>query len=279
MDLSKVLYLSFLLSLYLCVSPSVCNPRRRRKDKEDTGPLQRAITYTNPLVPLEFWEKAKRKPRRKHLKIDLLLRKMGQDFDSSWMSASKPQKDLKSVVEISDDQVAELVEQVSDLNLKEDLSNILSISPFNNESEKDDDTKTRDDDGEPRIKEEIVSSKDITQMANLLQQWLIKKSSCPVTYKWKDLGEYFWPRWIRMGSCTQEKKDLLIKKPNCSWPKGLHCVPGEALTLQILRWHCKRRRPHIGSSKRDRPMKCKWYKVPYPVTSSCKCDCKSKKHF
>ena len=42
--------------------------------------------------------------------------------------------------------------------------------------------------------------------------------------------------------------------------------------LQILRWHCRKRH---NKSKSIKKRKCKWYKVPYPVTSSCKCACSS----
>ena len=56
----------------------------------------------------------------------------------------------------------------------------------------------------------------------------------------------------------------------CSWPQGMNCVQGEVQMLQILRWHCRTRHDRAKNAKRR---KCKWYKVPYPVTASCKCAC------
>ena len=42
------------------------------------------------LAPLEFQDRAKRKPKRKNLKVSRLLRKMGTDFNGEWMSVEAP---------------------------------------------------------------------------------------------------------------------------------------------------------------------------------------------
>ena len=52
--------------------------------------LQPAVTYTKPTQPLEFRQKARKKPKKKNLKKSRLLRKMGLDFDSEWMSVDQP---------------------------------------------------------------------------------------------------------------------------------------------------------------------------------------------
>ena len=52
--------------------------------------LQRAVTFTKPTQPLEFRQKARKKPKKKNLKKSRLLRKMGLDFDSDWMSVDEP---------------------------------------------------------------------------------------------------------------------------------------------------------------------------------------------
>ncbi len=128
---------------------------------------------------------------------------------------------------------------------------------------------------------------NVDEMVDVFQQWLVRKSSCPITFDWLDLGEYFWPRYIRQGECNQPPKSPYSKfevarsstssskkQMGCSWPKGMKCVQGEAETLQILRWHCRRRKRvksdlyRTGSKHR-----CKWYKIPYPVTTSCRCAC------
>ena len=111
-------------------------------------------------------------------------------------------------------------------------------------------------------------------LALALQEWLIQKSSCPVVYKWVDLGDYFWPRWVKRGQCGAEKKEDKDEeeekeekaKFHCSWPRGMKCESGRTRVLHLLRWHCKKRR---ASGKRQH--RCRWYKVPYPVTESCKC--------
>ncbi len=142
-------------------------------------------------------------------------------------------------IEMSEDQVAKLVEQVEHLRLVDEL-------------------------------QELSASQVIDDTAvAVFQQWLVRKSSCPVNFTWIDLGEYFWPRWVRQGSCQSDKQyGAQIK--GCSWPQGMNCIQGEVEMLQILRWHCRTRHNRSKSAKRR---KCKWYKVPYPVTSSCKCSC------
>ena len=53
---------------------------RNKKEIEEEKALQRAITFTNPMVPLQFRDTVKKKPKRKNLKPERLLRKMGDDF-------------------------------------------------------------------------------------------------------------------------------------------------------------------------------------------------------
>ena len=255
-------------------------------------PLQRAITFTDKLlVPLEFTDSAKKKPRKKNLKASRLLRKMGEDFDEDWMRIERPAgRDGKAVqVHVEEKQVAKLVEQVAQLNLEEELLDL------------DENLNSND------IFEDETTAENVRgQMIAVFQQWLVRKSSCPVAYQWKDLGEYFWPRWVRQGGCGDSlKKDeddddddmyeedddeefgaLRLGKADsvskaCSWPMGMKCVPGKAKTLHILRWHCRRRKTSEETSdgrhrrnRRQSRHKCKWYKVPYPVTSNCKCACK-----
>jgi hypothetical protein len=65
--------------------------------------LQRAITFTEPTVPLQFRDVARKKPKKKNLKKSRLLRKMGQDFSSQWMRIEEPANpDLPRVRNISD---------------------------------------------------------------------------------------------------------------------------------------------------------------------------------
>ena len=142
--------------------------------------------------------------------------------------------------EVSDDRVAALLEEVDNLKLRQEMRDISGGKPINAEA------------------------------LDVFEQWLVQKSACPVQFEWNDLGEYFWPRWIRHGTCQPGGQP---HKSGCSWPQGMNCVQDEVEMLQILRWHCRTRR-NKGKSLRKR--KCKWYKVPYPVTSSCKCSCTQK---
>ncbi len=93
-----------------------------------------------------------------------------------------------------------------------------------------------------------------TRMIGVFQEWLIQKSSCPVSYKWKDLGDYFWPRWIKQGRCggiatdpaieeedaegdyddedaEEESAEEMSSSPGqnfgCSWPPGMRCGKGK----------------------------------------------------
>ena len=49
---------------------------------------------------------------------------------------------------------------------------------------------------------------------------------------------YDFYRWVREGTC-------LDRKGTCSFPTGMHCVPGASTTVHILRWQCKERRTII----------------------------------
>ena len=202
---------------------------------------------------------------------------MGSDFDARWMSIDPPTAGAADLVKVSvtENQVAELVEQVSELNLEKELEdmahgNDLAASASGREAASE----------VNEVRHEMIA---------VFKQWLVRKSSCPVAFSWHDLGEYFWPRWVVRGEC-QAVEEAGIMPPaemareggnggkGCSWPLGMKCVPGRAETLHILRWHCRRRKTfrYAESSSDDNDgakHKCRWYKVPYPVTTTCKCAC------
>ncbi|XP_010790623.1 noggin-1 [Notothenia coriiceps] len=91
-----------------------------------------------------------------------------------------------------------------------------------------------------------------------LQQWLWAYSFCPVLYTWTDLGNRFWPRFVRVGSC--------LSKRSCSVPEGMVCKPANSTHLTILRWRCVQRKGGL---------KCAWIPVQYPIITDCKCSCSS----
>ena len=41
--------------------------------------------------------------------------------------------------------------------------------------------------------------------------WLVRRATCPIRYVWKDLGPYFWPRWVRRGECLQETGQYVLR--------------------------------------------------------------------
>ena len=228
----------------------------KRDNMKYGNSLARAITYNKPVVPLEFWDKVKKKPRGKQMKETKLMEKMGSDFDPAWMSVERPVRSHQyTVTSLPESQVAQLMEEVTSLDMEADIRQLL-----------------RDQD----------TGLDVDRAVGAFQQWLVKKSSCPVHFSWEDLGEYFWPRYVRRGQCGDNSPDnSLDNSPapaaSCSWPRGMSCSPAEAEVLHLLRWHCRRRRTPdlLGLTTRQkirRSYKCRWIKVPYPVTSTCKCD-------
>ncbi|XP_033120161.1 noggin-like [Anneissia japonica] len=177
----------------------------------------------------------KRQPKDKDLKLSKLTKILGDDFDPAWMSINEPRNKNVDVVEITDE---ELLQEFRNLSIK-----------------------YRDENGNRvRVSDETEA---------ILEKWLTQKANCPIQYKWVDLGQLFWPRWVKRGECIQRK---------CSWPSGMQCSSSDMMTIRPLRWHCirkskrdrERRREKRGSSK----FKCRWIPVPYPMTSKCSCQCK-----
>lgn len=132
-----------------------------------------------------------------------------------------------------------------------------------------------------------------------VENWLLELARCEVVYSWQDMGELFWPRWVRHGRCDS----LAV----CSWPPGMYCAPAPSEVVRLLHWQCRRRpttpdrrrmtrrhhsddssssssllvpRPGNRQARRHRlrnggrvqPV-CRWKRVPYPVITQCFCSC------
>lgn len=98
-----------------------------------------------------------------------------------------------------------------------------------------------------------------------MQQFLWAFTSCPVSYRWKDLGLRFWPRWLKEGHCSSGKT-------SCSIPPGMKCRPADTVHKTILRWHC--RSPVFTNAALQTPQRtCQWIKVEYPIVTQCACAC------
>ncbi|XP_023224154.1 noggin-2-like [Centruroides sculpturatus] len=202
-----------------------------------------------------------KKPKKKHLDRDYLMQIMGNSYDADRLSEEEPSvltgaspiPRLDQVTASSSWTLQRVYRELMDLNLTAEI-------PKSN-------------------------ADDVT--LNVMKQWLFRKAICPVRFAWKDIGPYFWPRWLKIGECDDGKSA-------CSWPSGMHCVAAETSTVQVLRWHCssfgnkgKKHRSSLkkssssGSSRNkknwkktvDGDRKCQWIKVPYPVINACTCQC------
>ena len=225
---------------------------------KQTVSLEPAITHAKPTAPLEFWEKVKKRPKGRNLHLGRLLKKIGNDYNPSWMAIERPSMDgslQNRVVNAENADIADLTEQVAGLNIEQDILELLGPDHAA--------------DHEPSIRRTVGA----------FQQWLVRKSSCPVAFEWTDLGEYFWPRYIQKGSCDVKRMDGSRDDGtvSCSWPRGMQCGPADSKVLQILRWHCRikhqPRSPFVTATRKNlrKSYKCRWIKIPYPVTSSCRC--------
>ncbi|KAI4895133.1 hypothetical protein NFI96_004771 [Prochilodus magdalenae] len=58
--------------------------------------------------------------------------------------------------------------------------------------------------------------------------WLRERTLCPVAHAWTDLGARFWPRYVRLGSCSRER--------SCSVPAGMLCTAAASTHVTLLRW-------------------------------------------
>ncbi|KAI3364817.1 hypothetical protein L3Q82_000920 [Scortum barcoo] len=77
-----------------------------------------------------------------------------------------------------------------------------------------------------------------------LQLWLWSYALCPVLHSWTDLGSRFWPRHVKVGSCSNKR--------SCSVPEGMVCKPSMSTHFTILRWHCLQKKGAL---------KCAWIQV------------------
>ncbi|GIY63537.1 hypothetical protein CDAR_442121 [Caerostris darwini] len=206
-----------------------------------------------------------RRPRKKNLDPHQLLEILGGHYSPEWMSveeplalASKdPDRGATYVVRHDNWQHADLIKQLQGTNLTVELAQL----------------------GGTKVLEEPL-------LVRAVEKWLLKRASCPVRYAWEDIGNLFWPRYIKRGECASVPG-------TCSWPPGMHCVPSGTTTLHVLRWQCKvpkgrsRRKSfkvnkdpkgkdwpkRINEGEQPANMRCSWIRVPYPITSDCLCTC------
>ncbi|GBL68140.1 Noggin-3, partial [Araneus ventricosus] len=206
-----------------------------------------------------------RRPKKKNLDPHQLLEILGNYYSPEWMSVDEPpalankdpDRGATYVVRHDNWQHADLIKQLQASNLSVELAQM----------------------GGSKVLEEPLFVKTV-------EAWLLKRASCPVRYVWEDIGNLFWPRYIRRGECASVPG-------TCSWPPGMHCVPSGTTTLHVLRWQCKvpkgkgRRKAFkhskdqksrewprkINEGEQPANLKCSWIRVPYPITNDCLCTC------
>ena len=223
-------------------------------------------------------------PKKKQSREKSLYKLLGQDFNPKWMSVAAPADGAKAVTvarsHLSESELVADLARVNTTRIKDGAGGWITLN---------------------------------SQVSKVIEKWLLQKASCPITYVWDDLGSYFWPRWIKRGTCDRHARGAAASSSgwlgqgirlqdftnpkqeddyeSCSWPPGMHCVPADSRTIYILRWHCRRRsgrrrklsdkvhktaKTRMGASHRQgrrTRMRCSWLKVPYPVTSECFCSC------
>jgi len=183
---------------------------------------------------------------------------LGADFDPEFSSVSRP---LENIRQPNGTYVYELATETAGASnrLPQGLKSTIKLLPFSM----------------PGFNERKVgSSKNrLVQIKNKsrrrqFESYLAAYSSCPVKYRWKDLGERFWPRWIREGHCGGGGSAAggKNKKRSCSIPAGMTCKPQQSAMKTVLWWHCKRK----TAGQRNQ---CMWISIKYPVIVLCKCSC------
>uniref|UniRef100_A0A8D8QDQ3 Noggin-3 n=1 Tax=Cacopsylla melanoneura TaxID=428564 RepID=A0A8D8QDQ3_9HEMI len=219
-------------------------------------------------LPLDnIWaneRKPKVKPRKKDLFEPKLMALLGNDYETRWMKKSR-----------EPDEIRMGYDEFIDRKTIRTLRALVNTSSDTGISEEDD----------LQLPESLPP-----EYRELVKNWLIRRVTCPIKFKWHYLGELWYPRWVSKGECVEGAV-------SCSWPPGMVCLSSGSKVLHVLRWHCRKKKPKkrkkfneenlLSSSnssevdeekakwKRYRQRhKCSWLKVPFPVPNDCACSCK-----
>lgn len=217
---------------------------QRSKSPEDFGlrhtddpPFPDLVESTNKLYD----------PKESDLNTTRLKVKLGGFYDESFMSIIKPnEEDIAYENKSKDGHLHNFTRNKNGrLIPKDELPDYLKDINFKyiylNDGNK---IRTR------------ISSK----LKKKMQQFLQTYTKCRISYKWKDLGPRFWPRYLKAGYCTAGGR------VSCSIPPGMTCRPGQTEYKTLLRFHC-------GGGRGGGEGKCHWRNVQYPVVTSCTCAC------
>lgn len=185
-------------------------------------------------------------PRKFHLRKMRLLKKLGENFDPFSMSIDEPAEFSKVMVsdEKDPDIANDWIRSIHPLALMNSLK-ALNITRYNSQGLTDITSNQH-----TPSRREVDST--VRMVMSVLQDWLVKKATCPVRYIWEDMGNLFWPRYIRKGYCALDNVPDQVKsrvrsslsnnpiiEQDCSWPPGMFCSPREEKRLKIFSWKCK----------------------------------------
>ncbi|XP_029433291.1 noggin-2-like [Rhinatrema bivittatum] len=189
--------MQFCRTLLLCcclavVQQGACQPYLRlRPSPSDNLPVKDIIEHPDP----------EQDPREQDLDDRALRKKLGSNFDPSFMAVVAP-------VQVNLSLQDPLPKPRAPGSLPGDLKKMdLSETPYGG-----------------RVKMGKKARRKFLQ-------WLWAYTYCPVVYTWKDLGGRFWPRYIKEGNCFAER--------SCSFPEGMYCKPVKSVTKTFLRWYCQ----------------------------------------
>lgn len=108
-------------------------------------------------------------------------------------------------------------------------------------------------------------------MKKKFRKFLHQLSHCDLGYKWIDLGQSVWPRYIKETYCVTK---------GCSYPSGMMCQRSEKnmIPVTVLYWTCHkgvrsktRNKASNGNSSGNKG--CEWSRVVIKLISQCICSC------
>ncbi len=146
-------------------------------------------------------------PISKDINKTLLMKKLGRNFDPTFMSVMRPNK-------------ARRLHGAGLSVRKSPVQRQAQAMPWRIQQLQFE-IKKKGEKGRRRVLGHRASKK--------LRQWLWELSRCPINYTWVDYGVKVFPRYIKYGRCED--------KP-CSFPAGLTCRPRGTRTLRLLIWVC-----------------------------------------
>ncbi|KAK5866424.1 hypothetical protein PBY51_020615 [Eleginops maclovinus] len=248
---------------------------QNEEDKNRYSPFlhlrENLLSYSQPIRPYTLLTNAEDyhyMPKPRHLRPSQLLRLLGSSFDPSWMSIEQPSEASSQLLGY-----VSLAGKFPTTTMKK-----LSASPDLREAAAN------------NLQTLVKEAADLdlgflqSHVASSVRDWLVRSATCGLTYQWVDLGQAFWPRWLRQTDCERS-----VGEQSCSFPGGMECVRAETALIKILAWHCLENKKGDDGWRRikadgsdggtemrtgEAKNKCLWRQVPYPVVTACTCSCK-----